>query len=85
MIAPVPGQIAYLLLSRDVAHIYGLSYSFVPEVSTVKHAHIICYMLQFPSTFIKLCHACGELKSNAKCSSFGVYFIVVKKIRMSAI
>ena len=48
------------------------------EVLTVKHAHIICYLLEFPSTFIKLCHACEELELNAKCSRFGVHFIDVK-------
>ena len=60
-----------MLLSRDVAHSCGLPLSIltlVPEVPTVKHADIICYMLEFPSTFIKLCHACEEVKSNAKCN-----------------
>ena len=37
---------------------------------------VICW--NFPSTFIKLCHACEELESNAKHSRFGVYFIDVK-------
>ena len=61
-----------------MAHIYGLPISIlilVPDVRTVKHAHIICYMLEFPSSFIKLCNACEEMESNAKCSRFWGYFI----------
>ena len=67
--------------SRDMAHIYCLPLSIltiVSDVSTVKREHINCYMLEFPSTFIKLCHAREELESNAKCSRFGGYFIDVK-------
>ena len=63
----------------DVAHIYGLPLiipTLSSEVPTVKNAHIYCYMLEF--TCIKLCHACEELESNAKCSRFGLYFIDVK-------
>ena len=75
--------VACVLLSRDVAHFYGLPLSIltlVLEVPAVKHAHtcIICYMLEFPSTFMKLCHACEELQSNAKNSRFRGYFIDVK-------
>ena len=36
--------------------------------------------LEFPSTFIKLWYACEELESNAKCSSFGMYFIDVRNM-----
>ena len=36
--------------------------------------------LEFPSTFIKLWYACEELESNAKCSSFGGYFIDVRNM-----
>ena len=37
-------------------------------------------ILEFPSTFIKFWYACEELESNAKCSSFGVYFIDVRNM-----
>ena len=36
--------------------------TMVSAVPTVKLAHIICNMLEFSSTFIKLCYACEELE-----------------------
>ena len=37
------------------------------------HMNFICYMLKFPTPFMKLCHACKRFKTNAKCSIF-VFF-----------
>ena len=50
-----------------------------PNVS-LKLIKLFCYMylLQFPETFINLCHACDDLESNAQYSRFGVRFITVR-------
>ena len=45
--------------------------TIVPEVTTIKHAHIICYMMEFSSMFIKLCYGCEELESITKCRTLG--------------
>ena len=44
------------------------------ELLTVKHVHIICYMLSFPSTFIRLWCTCEELESIKKAKKWGVFY-----------
>ena len=45
------------------------------ELLTVKDVHIICYMLSFPSTFIKWwCCTCEELESIKKAKKWGVFY-----------
>ena len=59
---------------RDLAHTIHLILNIltlVPEVSTGKLIKIFCLLLSFPSTFIKLCHACKELKSNENAADLG--------------
>ena len=55
------------------------------ELLTVKHVHIICYMLSFPSMFIRLwCCTCEELESIKKGKKMGC-ILSMWRIRMNAI
>ena len=75
MIAPALGHCILVTFSRHGSYLwFALKQS---NTCPRKQAHIICYMLEFTSTFIK-CHACEELESNAKCSRNGVHSIDVK-------
>ena len=59
---------------RDVAHIYNWFICMSQKFDLKNHMNIICYMIKFPTPFMKLCHACKRLKTNAKCSIF-VFFV----------
>ena len=60
--------------SRDVACFKHFNY--FPEVPTVKHAHIICYMLEFSSTYSLYIQL--RIGIEYKRQNFGVYLIDVK-------
>ena len=65
----------------DLPHTYCLPLNIlgpVPKVSTVELFKIFCFLFKFSFYVYKVCNACEELESNAKCSRFGRYFIDVK-------